>query len=921
VRPFYVRRSPVVSSSLTVSAGSPQSVAEGGTLTLTGSVSGGTPPYTTFWSYGDGPMQIDNASTSHQYNSSGTLESVFAAVDSAGNIGAGKAAITVTSVAPVAKIWASPYGLAGEPVTLVAGFVDPGYGAVQAGFTYAWTLGDTNTATTQIVNHTYSAAGTYNLTLVITNAAGTASNTATFSITISSPSNVTIDSTWLTANGPEPYLLLTNNTIYTLAQDVTVLRTGFIFLGKNQVLDLGGHTLNYDTIAPISFTNGGFETGDTTGWNVTGANSAQVVPVIPYMWGNYCLEFNNASSNQTIISSPVTLPTTTGVGNGVGFEYNAAITILDYTVWASIHPSQVDQNYIYVIDNVTQAVLGSQNQPQPARGFCAWCQFTTTSATPNPVVMQVVNQPAASSTDISYLDYAEITHSRNFGVVASTNGNAYPQWLKNISAINSNIGHQHTSTVRNGTITQGQGKSWAGNAIMANTGMYVTADTITTNVWGLDCRDINMYYCTMPVVRNCTCQPNLDRITDRMSLFGSIFCESAYGAIVVQDNSVSGTTHIGTVVSRQTNAYTEPAIVSGNTFTYESLWTEGYCIAVEGLQNFEIYDNTGNIPSGRGLLIDSNSTGQLNTNGRIHDNSFTVMEHPNLEYASTGLDACALRIRNASLGYYRNLYFYNNEFFSSTQNGYAYVTCGALIGERNPGGNMNFCGTIFDNNHFKAIVISIDPSQQGGGKETTGWAISHSTNDTGMWIVYKNNIFESNAVSANFGDDNGSFCYNVDEQSNTYTKSSEGATLVYMPIQCGYNNNIAIQNRMFSPTYTGGAASSQISFHNGTGNKQLSLGWTLSVYVTDGSSAQVGAFVVVLDNTGAIVFAGVTDGSGNAAGILAVVTVLTQAGVQGQGTLITTQMTPLKIWASTSTKTGSITATPTADTSYTVTVA
>lgn len=57
---------------------------------------------------------------------------------------------------------------------------------------------------------------------------------------------VTIDSTYLTNNGPAPYLLNTPNTVYTLTADVTVTDasfTGEVFLldGDNIFLDLGSH--------------------------------------------------------------------------------------------------------------------------------------------------------------------------------------------------------------------------------------------------------------------------------------------------------------------------------------------------------------------------------------------------------------------------------------------------------------------------------------------------------------------------------------------------------------------------------------------------------------------------------------------------------------------------------------------------------
>jgi hypothetical protein len=60
------------------------------------------------------------------------------------------------------------------------------------------------------------------------------------------PMATTIDSTWLTNNGPAPYLLSTDNEVYTLAADVKITSPStfngpvFKLTGKNVYLNLNG---------------------------------------------------------------------------------------------------------------------------------------------------------------------------------------------------------------------------------------------------------------------------------------------------------------------------------------------------------------------------------------------------------------------------------------------------------------------------------------------------------------------------------------------------------------------------------------------------------------------------------------------------------------------------------------------------------
>jgi hypothetical protein len=138
------------------------------------------------------------------------------------------------------------------------------------------------------------------------------SNPASVSVVVTAPTSVTIDSTWLAnpsnKNADGSYKLAAY-TVYTLATNVTTLGRAFSSSGGAYVLDLNGYTVIYDNNTPLVVTNGGFETGDFTGWDVSLAPTASVVPQY-LMWGSYMGQLLNFSATQTVTSSPVSIPTT-----------------------------------------------------------------------------------------------------------------------------------------------------------------------------------------------------------------------------------------------------------------------------------------------------------------------------------------------------------------------------------------------------------------------------------------------------------------------------------------------------------------------------------------------------------------------------------------------------------------------------------
>ena len=122
------------------------------------SATGGTPPYTYFWSFGDGSSS--NRSTAlHDYNVIGNYAAVLTVTDAAGHTAQAVATVAVwpdscswaTAVAASATVGVAPFNVT------FTGQVDEG----QAPYSYTWYFGDSTMGYGPTVSHVYSTPGIY----------------------------------------------------------------------------------------------------------------------------------------------------------------------------------------------------------------------------------------------------------------------------------------------------------------------------------------------------------------------------------------------------------------------------------------------------------------------------------------------------------------------------------------------------------------------------------------------------------------------------------------------------------------------------------------------------------------------------------------------------------------------------------------
>ena len=135
------------------------------------------------WDFGDGGTSTAQ-NPSHTYSAAGTYTVTLTATNSCGSDDAVRTDyITVNAcVAPTAAFSGSPTS-GNAPLTV--SFTDESTGSPTS---WSWDFGDGGTSTAQNPSHTYSAAGTYTVTLTATNSCGSDQAVRTDYITVTEPS-------------------------------------------------------------------------------------------------------------------------------------------------------------------------------------------------------------------------------------------------------------------------------------------------------------------------------------------------------------------------------------------------------------------------------------------------------------------------------------------------------------------------------------------------------------------------------------------------------------------------------------------------------------------------------------------------------------------------------------------------------------
>jgi subtilisin len=139
------------------------------------------------WNFGDGGTSTQ-ASPSHQYTSAGTYTVSLTVSGPGGSDTESKTGyVIVTAPAPPNAAFVGSPTRGDAPLTV--SFTDQSTGAVTS---WSWTFGDGATSTQQHPSHTYSAPGTYDVSLTVTGPGGSDTATASGYVLVEAPSVATM---------------------------------------------------------------------------------------------------------------------------------------------------------------------------------------------------------------------------------------------------------------------------------------------------------------------------------------------------------------------------------------------------------------------------------------------------------------------------------------------------------------------------------------------------------------------------------------------------------------------------------------------------------------------------------------------------------------------------------------------------------
>lgn len=540
---------------------------------------------------------------------------------------------------------------------------------------------------------------------------------------VCSAETIAVDDGWLAGRMP-PYLLNVPGATYILQTDIDVPQTAFAVGADKVALDGNGHTITFGNSPPVDVVNGGFEEGNTAdgaaipGWDTSKA-PAVIAKARIGMWGSQMLHLD-FTTPQTLVSDTIHIPV-------IGREYAATITPKGSSGVVLL---------LEVLDAETSKVLAASVNANVSRGFGAVAFFTPSVTA---VKLRVTLTPPEAKACSVDLDYAAVLPSGDYGVIASCSSTSqFPPHLKpTIVAANKKAAN---FTLRNCIIRQGTGRALGSLALHANSLKGLTVDRCQFYVNGMDSQHIDALSSANVRVTNSLFESDVDNIASRTKLNAAIRPWNVTGDLLIKGNTIRNCPQVGISVNNNLGGRVE---IIDNDISQRAIVSNGYGIAIRGVNNARVMLNRIQTDNGRGIMLEAGGV-PISLDIEIANNQIDVCEGPNLEYGPKSMEVLALRIRNYEQTL-ADVDIHHNTFVARTMAGKLNVAIGLRIMHENSDGQLDGANNLIEHNTFRAIVETDDPAYG-------AWAVSLSGVEAGTGLVFRRNSLESNDIALRIGD-------------------------------------------------------------------------------------------------------------------------------------------------------------------------
>lgn len=698
------------------------------------------------------------------------------------------------------------------------------------------------------ISGTLSTLGKNVAKITATNAGGSMTVYATIHVYAS---ETTIDASWLTTNGPAPYELDGTDVKYTLATNVTTDGTAFFATGPGCGLDLAGYTVTYSNAVDsnIAITNGDLETGDDTGWTlvsgVTVAAGQYLDREVAEEDDGYSLEFVVPAGESRTIETSSTVTVTSG-------EKYA------FTAWVN-RPN--GSNTVTIrLKGTSDGGLVAENK----EGTIGERVFTATANTT--AAIEIVVDNAGASAGTTYIDLVKLQRVYQYGVIAYGGGSAL---YSDVTVAGASQADGFTLDGGDGAVTQGSGAYHDCVPIMCNACEEVTFADVTVTAAGtmgtygdiIHGTNAKNVHCQSVTVNN-----NARYITHRENARGCgirFQAGTIPGDVRIMNNTVNGGPCVGILCQPGTNGDMD---VAYNNVYPKARYTNGFGILVNGGGSTLSTDNRVHHNTIDGSVTTDHACRGIHLpavfDTKVYSNTITARDLPlNQEYGGYSIGGThGLQLEGAStrVEVYDNVLTVQNKGGSGAQPLRVSLDAAST-------GNRVYGNTFRAESDGTAIPSGANATNPCNGIYMTG------TGDDSDDVQIYDNIFQ---VSERYW-----MMRNVSGMvfdSNTWGRISGGGSGYADFVEVGSDDNQDMQfldqayssateesdwEAMSVPRSPG--INSQIDDGTPSTGDTIQLAWTVTIRVTNGGAAEVGATVEVYEaNTATLVASGTTNSSG-----------------------------------------------------------